>query len=125
MGPCSCCSTPGKGVSAIPSITQLFLFISGITAFRLLPNPAEKGHLFFPYPACTEAADKELLPTHHQVSVYPKREFPVWTLFASMLSCSVAMFAILFHQYPDDTLAFMQSVGFAMRWRVGSAIAAL
>jgi hypothetical protein len=22
----------------------------------------EKGHLFHPYPACTEAADKELLP---------------------------------------------------------------
>lgn len=31
-------------------------------AFRMLPNPTEKGHLFFPYPSCTEAADKELLP---------------------------------------------------------------
>lgn len=31
-------------------------------AFRMLPNPTEKGHLFYPYPSCTEAADKELLP---------------------------------------------------------------
>jgi hypothetical protein len=28
----------------------------------MLPNPTEKGHLFFPYPAYTEQADKELLP---------------------------------------------------------------
>ncbi|CAK5067068.1 unnamed protein product [Meloidogyne enterolobii] len=30
--------------------------------FRMLPNPTEKGHLFFPYPTCTEQADKELFP---------------------------------------------------------------
>lgn len=77
--------------------------------FRMLPNPTEKGHLFFPYPSCTEQADKELLPSYHEVSVYPKKEFPIWTLFASMFSCSVAIFAILFHQYPDETLQFIQS----------------
>lgn len=99
--------------------------------FRMIPYPLEKvnllefckckstnsqGHLFYPYPSCTEAADRELLPSWHDVSVYPRRDMPFLTLITAglcsgiaclvvcLLHCSrstaTAVMAILTHQYP-------------------------
>merc|ERR1719268_347606 len=70
--------------------------------FRLLPYPLEKGHLFYPYPSCTECADRELLPVFHEVSVYPKKELPFFILFAAGLCSFTALLALLTHQYPDS-----------------------
>lgn len=70
--------------------------------FRLLPYPLEKGHLFHPYPTCTEAADKELLPEFHQVSVYPQKELPFFFLLAAALCSLSAMLALLTYQFPDE-----------------------
>ncbi|XP_044010799.1 protein ST7 homolog [Aphidius gifuensis] len=69
--------------------------------FRLLPYPLERGHLFYPYPTCTECADRELLPTFHDVSVYPKKELPFFILFTAGLCSFTALLALLTHQYPD------------------------
>ncbi|XP_013404960.1 suppressor of tumorigenicity 7 protein homolog, partial [Lingula anatina] len=69
--------------------------------FRMIPYPLEKGHLFYPYPPCTENADKELLPAFHDVSVYPKKELPFFILFTAGLCSFTALLALLTHQYPE------------------------
>lgn len=70
-------------------------------AFRKLPCPLERGNLFYPYPTCTECADRELLPTFHEVSVYPKKELPFLILFTAGLCSFTALLTLLTHQYPD------------------------
>ncbi|XP_052780700.1 suppressor of tumorigenicity 7 protein homolog isoform X2 [Mya arenaria] len=69
--------------------------------FRMIPYPLEKGHLFYPYPTCTENADRELLPAFHEVSVYPKKELPFFILFTAGLCSFTALLALLTHQYPE------------------------
>ncbi|XP_074223274.1 suppressor of tumorigenicity 7 protein isoform X2 [Camelus bactrianus] len=69
--------------------------------FRMIPYPLEKGHLFYPYPVCTETADRELLPSFHEVSVYPKKELPFFILFTAGLCSFTAMLALLTHQFPE------------------------
>ncbi|KAJ3596766.1 hypothetical protein NHX12_003167 [Muraenolepis orangiensis] len=70
-------------------------------AFRMIPYPLEKGHLFYPYPICTETADRELLPIFHEVSVYPKKELPFFILFTAGLCSFTALLALLTHQFPE------------------------
>jgi hypothetical protein len=69
--------------------------------FRMIPYPLEKGHLFYPYPTCTENADRELLPAFHEVSIYPKKELPFFILFTAGLCSFTALLALLTYQYPE------------------------
>lgn len=78
--------------------------------FRMLPYPLERGHLFYPYPTCTECADRELLPSFHEVSVYPKKELPFFILFTAGLCSFTALLALLTHQYPEPMGIVAQTV---------------
>ncbi|XP_066478889.1 suppressor of tumorigenicity 7 protein-like [Tiliqua scincoides] len=77
--------------------------------FRMIPYPLEKGHLFYPYPSCTETADKELLPTFHDVSVYPQKELPFFIHFTAGLCSFTAMLALLTHQFPELMVIFAKA----------------
>ncbi|KAG8258687.1 Suppressor of tumorigenicity 7 protein [Homalodisca vitripennis] len=78
--------------------------------FRMLPYPLERGLLFYPYPTCTECADRELLPAFHEVSVYPKKELPFFILFTAGLCSFTALLALLTHQYPEPMGMVARSV---------------
>lgn len=57
----------------------------------------------YPYSSQIESADRELLPAWHDLSVLPKKESLVWTIFQTvlcMLTCGVALLA---HYYPANT----------------------
>lgn len=77
--------------------------------FRMIPYPLEKGHLFYPYPNCTETTDRELLPSFHEVSVYPKKELPFFILFTAGLCSFTALLALLTHQYPEPMGTFAKN----------------
>ncbi|VDD77956.1 unnamed protein product [Mesocestoides corti] len=70
--------------------------------FRLIPYPLEKGNLFYPYPQSTEATDRELLPSFHTVSVYPKKDIPFFIIFTAVLCSLTALLACLTHIYPEQ-----------------------
>ena len=76
----------------------------------MIPYPLDKGHLFHPYPACTENADRELLPVYHDVSVYPRKELPFFILFTAGLCSFTAIIALLTHQYPDSMVQLAKTV---------------
>jgi hypothetical protein len=46
------------------------------------------------------------------VSVYPRRDLPLLTLFTAALCSATAILAILTHQYPKYALTLLQTVSF-------------
>ncbi|EYB84169.1 hypothetical protein Y032_0322g2454 [Ancylostoma ceylanicum] len=74
----------------------------------------------YPYSPQLESADRELLPTWHEVSVFPKKESPVWALLQTLTCLAVCAIALLIHHYPTSTFeaihfAFSASVLGAQR----------
>uniref|UniRef100_A0A8D0BK85 Suppressor of tumorigenicity 7 protein-like n=1 Tax=Salvator merianae TaxID=96440 RepID=A0A8D0BK85_SALMN len=88
--------------------------------FRMIPYPLEKGHLFYPYPSCTETADRELLPTFHDVSVYPQKELPFFIHFTAGLCSFTAMLALLTHQFPELMVIFAKAQVFF--WKMAAIL---
>lgn len=81
-------------------------------AFRIIPYPLEKGHLFYPYPTCTECTDRELLPDYHEISVFPKKDLPFFIRLTASLCTITAAIVFLTYQYPELMVYIVRSVFF-------------
>lgn len=88
------------------------MVLSVLTAFRLIPYPLEKGHLFYPYPGCTETADRELLPC--ECTSVSKPMCSLWFILPHLAVLVITHFLFLtfapaFHEvsvYPKKELPF-------------------
>ena len=61
----------------------------------------EKDHYFHPYSSGIKAVECELLPTYHEVSVYPQKEVPFFITFTAALGCIITVLAVFTRAYPD------------------------
>uniref|UniRef100_A0A1I7XF71 Protein ST7 homolog n=1 Tax=Heterorhabditis bacteriophora TaxID=37862 RepID=A0A1I7XF71_HETBA len=64
----------------------------------------------YPYSTQLETADRELLPAWHEVSVFPKKDSPVWSLLQTLLCLGVCAIALLIHHYPANTVELIHSI---------------
>ncbi|ESN94641.1 hypothetical protein HELRODRAFT_95795 [Helobdella robusta] len=78
--------------------------------FRMIPYPLERGLMFYAYPSGTEVTDRSLLPSFHDLSIYPKKDLPFYILFTGGF-CSVSvLMALLTLQYPDSTTHYTRMI---------------
>lgn len=78
--------------------------------FRRIPFPLERGHLFHAYPAHTETVDRQLLPAHHEISVYPQRETPFFMVFTGVLCFSFMTLTVVAYHFPRAMTQYAKTV---------------
>lgn len=79
-------------------------------AFRRIPFPLERGHHFPPYPANMEAIDQQVLPSHHELSLFPQRETPFFMVFTGVLCFSFMTLTVIAYHFPKAMTQYAKAV---------------
>ena len=78
--------------------------------FRRIPFPLERGHIFHAYPAHAELVDRQLLPDHHEVSVFPQRDTPFFMVFTGVLCFSFMTLTVVAYHFPQAMTQYAKTV---------------
>ena len=78
--------------------------------FRRIPFPLERGHIFHAYPAHAESIDRQLLPAHHEVSMFPQRDTPFFMVFTGVLCFSFMTLTVVAYHFPQAMTQYAKTV---------------
>lgn len=78
--------------------------------FRQIPFPLERGHHFPPYPSNMEAADRQVLPPHHELSVFPQKDAPFFMVFTGVLCFSFMTLTVVAYHFPRAMTQYARMV---------------
>lgn len=78
--------------------------------FRQIPFPLEGGHHFHAYPSNMEAADRQVLPPHHELSVFPQKDAPFFMVFTGVLCFSFMTLTIVAYHFPQAMTQYARMV---------------
>lgn len=79
-------------------------------AFRRIPFPLERGHHFHSYSSQMESLDRQILPSHHEVSVFPQKDTPFFMVFTGVLCFSFMTLTMVAYHFPLAMTQYAKTV---------------
>ena len=78
--------------------------------FRRIPFPLERGHHFHPYPTNMEVLDRQVLPAHHELSIFPHKDTPFFMVFTGVLCFSFMTLTVVAYHFPKAMTQYAKTV---------------
>jgi tetratricopeptide (TPR) repeat protein len=78
--------------------------------FRRIPFPLERGHHFHAYPSHMEQLDRQVLPPHHELSLFPQKDTPFFMVFTGVLCFSFMTLTVIAYHFPKAMTQYAKTV---------------
>lgn len=78
--------------------------------FRRIPFPLERGHHFPPYSSHMEDLDTQVLPPHHELSIFPQKDTPFFMVFTGVLCFSFMTLTVVAYHFPKAMTQYAKTV---------------